>query len=139
MTQDEPQSPPAARKPVLLVDDEFSMLDIMKEGLAAEFDVETAGSAAEAETRMAARRYAVIVCDHLMPGELGLGFLERMRERHPGTRRILLTGYMNAELISRSIALAELSACLLKPIHLAALTQAVRDAAGGQAPAERSG
>ena len=128
MTQDESQSPLAARRPVLLVDDEPALLDAMAQGLAGEFEVVTAASAAEAVSRMAMRKYAVVICDHILPGETGLDFLIRMRERHPETRRILLTGYMNPELLSRSIAVAGLSACLLKPVHAAELAKAVREA-----------
>jgi len=51
-----------------------------------------------------------------------------MRERHPRTKRILLTGYMNPELLSRSIAIAELSACLIKPVKAVELAAAVRQA-----------
>jgi len=122
------QSQTAGRGPVLLVDDEPALLNAMKEGLGADFAVETAASAAEAERLMAARTYAVVICDHVMPGEEGLGFLVRMRELHPQVRRILLTGYMNPELLSRAIAVAELSACLLKPAPAAQLAQAVRAA-----------
>ncbi len=121
---------PAGRGPVLMVDDEPALLDALKQGLAVEFDVETATSAAEAETRIRARRYAVLICDHMLPGEAGLDFLVRMRELHPEMRRILLTGYMNPELISRSVAVAELSACLIKPVHAAELAEAVRAALG---------
>jgi len=35
---------------------------------------------------------------------------------------------MNPELISRSVALAQLSACLLKPVQAAALAAAIRTA-----------
>ena len=104
-----------ARPAVLLVDDERSLLDVMRLGLAEKFEVETAVSTEEAEMLLALRTFAVIVCDHLMPHEMGLEFLIRARDRWPGTRRILLTGYMNPELISRSVAVAGLSACLLKP------------------------
>jgi DNA-binding NtrC family response regulator len=121
---------PAGRGSVLMVDDEPALLDALKQGLAVEFDVETATSAAEAETRIRARRYAVLICDHMLPGEAGLDFLVRMRELHPEMRRILLTGYMNPELISRSVAVAELSACLIKPVHAAELAEAVRAALG---------
>lgn len=121
---------PAGRGPVLLVDDEPALLDAMKQGMAVEFDVETATSAAEAETLIGARRYAALICDHMLPGEAGLDFLVRMRELHPEMRRILLTGYMNPELISRSVAVAELSACLIKPVHAAELAEAVRAALG---------
>jgi DNA-binding NtrC family response regulator len=130
MKPGKPQSMPAGRGPVLLVDDEPALLDAMKQGMAAEFDVETATSAAEAETLIGARRYAVLICDHMLPGEAGLDFLVRMRELHPEMRRILLTGYVNPELISRSVAVAELSACLIKPVHAAELAGAVRAALG---------
>jgi DNA-binding NarL/FixJ family response regulator len=129
MTQDQPQPMPGDRLPVLLVDDEPQLLEAMREGLAVEFAIETAASAAEAEMLMAAQKFAVVICDHVLPGEAGLDFLIRMRELHPQTRRILLTGYMNPELLSRSVAVAELSACLLKPVRTAVLAQAVRDTA----------
>ena len=131
MAQYESESPLAARRPVLLVDDEPAFLDAMAQGMAGEFEVVTAASAAEAVSRMAMRKYAVVICDHILPGEAGLDFLIRMRERHPETRRILLTGYINPELLSRSIAVAGLSACLLKPVHAAELAKAVREALGG--------
>ena len=122
----------AATKPdrlaVLLVDDERQLLDALSEGLATEFAVETASSAEEADLMMASRSYDVLICDHMLPGEAGLEFLIRMSERHPRSRRILLTGYMNPELISRSVNLARLSACLLKPVPAAALAEAVRTA-----------
>jgi DNA-binding NarL/FixJ family response regulator len=54
-----------------------------------------------------------------------------MRERHPETRRILLTGYINPELLSRSLEVAGLSACMLKPVRAAELAKAVREALGG--------
>jgi DNA-binding NarL/FixJ family response regulator len=130
MTQGQPQSMPGDRLPVLLVDDEPQLLEAMREGLAVDFAVETAASAAEAEMLMAAQQFAAVICDHVLPGEAGLDFLIRMRELHPQTRRILLTGYMNPELLSRSVAVAELSACLLKPVRTAVLAQAVRDALG---------
>ncbi len=131
MAQYESASPQPARRPVLLVDDEPAFLDAMTQGMAGEFEVVTAASAAEAVSRMAMRKYAVVICDHILPGEAGLDFLIRMRERHPETRRILLTGYINPELLSRSLEVAGLSACMLKPVRAAELAKAVREALGG--------
>ena len=116
------------RPVVLLVDDEPALLDSMRQGLATEFDLDFAASAEEAELMMATRNYDVVVSDHLMPGEEGLQFLIRAGSRRPATRRILLTGYMNPELISRSVAVANLSSCLVKPIHAAELAKAIRAA-----------
>jgi CheY-like chemotaxis protein len=118
----------SGRPVVLLVDDEPELLKTLQLGLEAEFDLDFAASAEEAELMFATRAYDLVVTDHLMPGEEGLSFLIRMNERFPQTRRILLTGYMNPELISRSIALAGLSACLVKPVRVADLATTMRDA-----------
>ena len=129
MTGDPASSLPAERTLVLVVDDEPALLETMRLWLEEEFEVAVAGSAAAAEKLMAARRFAVVVCDHMLPGEAGLDFLVRMRERYPETRRILLTGYINPELFSRSYVVGELASCLLKPVNHAELAVAVRAAA----------
>lgn len=116
------------RPVVLLVDDEPALLDSLRQGLQAEFDMDFAASAEEAELMMATRNYDVVVCDHLMPGEEGLQFLIRAAKRKPATQRIMLTGYMNPELLSRSVAVASLAACLVKPVRAADLAQAIRAA-----------
>jgi len=125
---DAPAAKPAAKPVVLLVDDEPQLLETLRLGMQGEFELDLAASAEEAGLMMATRVYDAIICDHLMPGEVGLDFLVRARERYPATRRFLLTGYMNPELISRSISLAGLSACLLKPVRASQLMQAVRAA-----------
>jgi DNA-binding NarL/FixJ family response regulator len=111
---------------VLIVDDEPPLLEAMRQSLEAEFDVETAPSAEEATLLVGTRRYDVIVCDQLLPGEQGLEFLLRASAHQPAMRRILLTGYINPDLISRSVAVAGLSACLLKPVSAADLAKAIR-------------
>jgi DNA-binding NtrC family response regulator len=121
-------APTVIRPVVLLVDDEPALLDSLRQGLQADFDLDFANSAEEAELMMATRNYDVVVSDHLMSGEEGLQFLIRAGQCRPATRRILLTGYMNPELISRSVAVADLSACLVKPVHAAHLAQAIRAA-----------
>jgi len=120
--------PPGELAAVLLVDDEPALLEAMRDGLGGDFELVTATSAAIAERLMAARPFGVVICDHVMPGEAGLSFLVRMQQKHPTTRRILLTGYINPELLSRSTAAAGLSACLLKPVDAAELSRAVRAA-----------
>jgi CheY-like chemotaxis protein len=118
----------SGRPVVLLVDDEPELLKTLQLGLEADFDLDFAASAEEAELMFATRAYDLVVTDHLMPGEEGLNFLIRMNQRFPQTRRILLTGYMNPELISRSITLAGLSACLVKPVRVSDLATTMREA-----------
>jgi two-component system response regulator HupR/HoxA len=61
-----------------------------------------------------------------MPEEEGLAFLVRARKQFPQVQRILLTGYMNPELLSRSTSIAGLASCLMKPISGATLIEAIR-------------
>ena len=118
------QSP--SRPVVLLVDDEASVTDILSLGLKEVFDVEAARSAAEAEMMMATRSYDIVVCDHMMPDEEGLTFLTRARNQFPQVQRILMTGYINPELLSRSTSVAGLASCLMKPVSAPDLIQAIR-------------
>lgn len=123
-----PSTSPASRPSVLIVDDEVTFLDMLRETLALDFEVVTKTTTKAAEQAMTERAFDVVVSDYLMPGEMGLEFLVRSAQRWPQTRRIMLTGYINPELLSRSITLAALSACLLKPVRPAELAQAIREA-----------
>lgn len=118
--------PDMTRPVVLLVDDEPEMLKVLELGLREHFEVECAGSANEAEMMLATRSYDVMVCDHLMPDEEGLAFLVRARRQFPRVQRILLTGYVNPDLLSRSSGVAGLAACLMKPVSTPALVEAIR-------------
>lgn len=121
-----PTRPPLPRQSVLVVDDEQEIRSVMVLGLQSQFEVETAASAAEAEMMMATKAYDIVVCDHLMPDEEGLAFLTRAREQFPKTQRILVTGYINPELISRSKAVAGLADVMMKPVNTGDLIQAIR-------------
>lgn len=121
------QEPEASRPSVLIVDDERPYLEMLRSGLHKEFEVQLAVDTADAEARMNLRDYDVIVCDHLMPGEPGLDFLVRVSELYPKTRRILMTGYINPELLSRSVVVAKLSRCMLKPTGVTELSQVLRE------------
>jgi CheY-like chemotaxis protein len=116
---------PLVRPVVLLVDDEQEIRNVMVLGLKEHFDVETAGSAAEAEMMLGTKNYDVIVCDHLMPDEEGLPFLTRARTQFPKVQRILVTGYINPELLSRSSAVAGLAGVLMKPVNAPDLVKAI--------------
>ncbi|RFC51066.1 MAG: two-component system [Verrucomicrobia bacterium] len=124
MTAPAPDSKPS----VLLIDDEPNILELMRVGLEKDYEIETAASAEEATLLTGTRQYDLIVCDQIMPGQNGLEFLMQSAERHPATRRIMLTGYINPELLSRAVPLAGLSACILKPALPDELKRAIQKA-----------
>ena len=128
-----PGSPVSENKPakgaILLVDDEQPLLELYAESLAPYFDVTTATSAREAGFLMHKKAFKVVVCDHLMPGGNGLGFLVDAREEYPTTQRVLVTGYMKPEMLLRSVNEAALYRYLLKPVALPELVKTVFEAA----------
>lgn len=121
--------PPANSSPViLLVDDEQELLTAFSLHLGELYRLETANTAAEADMILGLQKVNLIITDHLMPGESGLDFLMRVREHFPETKRILVTGYMNPDFISRAETLAGLSACLVKPVSREQLLTTVQSA-----------
>jgi DNA-binding NtrC family response regulator len=125
---DEAGKVPKALPVVLMVDDEALILDSLGQQLHDTCRLYTASSAAEAELRLAARHYDVIVCDHMLPGEQGLDFLSRTMDMMPSTKRILMTGYTSPEFLSRSMVIAGLSACLVKPVRASDIAAAIKAA-----------
>ncbi|MBI3884587.1 MAG: response regulator [Opitutae bacterium] len=117
------------RKPaLLLLEDEAELAAVTCVTLDDEFEIETAANVAEARLLLASRQFDVLVCDHLLPGRAqGLDFLVEALTLQPKARRILLTGYMNPELISRSVSVAQLSACLIKPISPESLRRTLHE------------
>ena len=119
-----------SRPLMLVVDDEVEIRSALQLGLQDEFLVDCAPSAEEAERMLALAGYDVILCDHLMPGEDGLPFLIRMHGKYPHVHRVMKTSYINPEILSRSIPLAGLAACLTKPIPLVELRAALHRVVG---------
>ncbi|MFT3780891.1 MAG: response regulator [Nibricoccus sp.] len=114
--------------PVLLVDDERSLLEVFAQTLSPMFDVSTATSAREAEFLLRKKTFKTVVADHLMPGGNGMSFLVRCREEFPHMQRVLVTGYMKPEMLLRSVNEAALFRYLLKPVQLTDLVKIVKDA-----------
>lgn len=121
-------APEKPRDPILLVDDEASLLDIFVSALSPQFDCVTANSSREAEFELRKRDFKVVICDHLMPGGNGMSFLVRAREEYPHMQRILVTGYMKPEMLLRSVNEAALYRYLLKPVSLTELVKVTAEA-----------
>jgi two-component system response regulator HupR/HoxA len=129
MTPPDKPAPTASKGFVLLVDDELPLIKLYAEALAGHFECDLATSVREAGFMMHKKNYKVVVCDHLMPGGNGVTFLVHVREEHPNTQRILVTGYMKPEMLLRSVNEAALYRYLLKPVSMPELVKTVHDAA----------
>ncbi len=120
---------PTRRPVILLLEDEAQLRAAICESMGADFEIETAANAEEASLLLGSRQFDALVCDHMLPGpKQGLDFLMQAMEQQPAARRLLITGYMNPELLSRSVLAAGLSDCLMKPISVERLRQALWEA-----------
>ena len=128
----DPSTPPATTTPVkgaiLLVDDEWPLLEVCKAALSEYFEVTTATSTREADFLLQKQSFKVVVADHLMPGGNGMSFLVRAREEFPRMQRVLVTGYMKPEMLLRSVNEAALFRYLLKPVPMIELIKVVQAA-----------
>ena len=110
---------------MLVVDDERPLTQFVQEALEGFVNVETAQNTSEADVQLGMQKFDLVLADHLMPGETGLDFLMRCNTHFPKMKRLLMTGYLNPDLISRAQTLANLSGYLIKPVNIAQLRTAV--------------
>lgn len=111
---------------VLVVDEQASQARVMAIGLRIEgFDVETAATSAEALDRLAAVPFELAIVDLMLPGTNGIQLARIVRERHAGTRVVLMSAYHLSE---RQLARADCGAVgfVPKPLDLGELAQFLR-------------
>jgi len=84
----------ASAPSILLVDDEANVLNALKRLLRPHgYQIDTADSGEAALDKLGTLHVDLIVSDMRMPGMNGAQLLSEVRNRWPGTLRILLTGY----------------------------------------------
>lgn len=141
LTREEPRAEVTSAT-VLVVDDEKRSLESLRRVLSAEFEVVCASNVAEAESVLEGDLVQVILCDQRMPGENGVDFLKRVRDRWPEPVRIIISGYTDAEDIIAGVNEAGIYQYVTKPWNPEKLIETVREAVqlyslqkdGGAAP-----
>lgn len=114
---------------VLLVDDEPAVVDGLRVALRREpFATHGATSAAEALALMERVPIDVVLSDEEMPGTAGSELLARVRERHPDTVRVILTGRGSLTAAIRAINEGAIFKYLTKPCSPAEVATTLRAA-----------
>jgi HD-like signal output (HDOD) protein len=93
-------------KRILFVDDEPMILQGIQHslrGMRSEWEVQLAGSGAEALETMAQAPFDVVITDMRMPGMDGAQLLDLVKAKFPRTVRIILSGQSDRETILRSV------------------------------------
>lgn len=125
-TKDSLDVPPSLR-PLLIVDDEEMLLQILGKLFRGRYDVRLAHSGAVAlEFLNDGFRPEVIIADQRMPGMSGPEFLAQSRSVVPQAVRIILTGYTDVNDVIDSINLGYVYRFITKPWNPDELSETIR-------------
>lgn len=114
---------------LLLVDAEPQVLSALSRLLRRDgYRILVAGSAQEGLDLLALHRVQVIVSDQRMPDMTGTEFLARVKQLHPHTVRIVLSGYTELKALTEAVNRGAIYQFLTKPWEDAALRGTVRQA-----------
>ncbi len=117
---------PRHRCSVLIVDDEPTILALLVHQLGQEFEIVTACSTAQARSTVAARPVDIIITDLNLSDGSGLALLEWMRQMHPRSARVLLTGTARLTDAVDAINRCQIHRLVLKPWRLDDLLTTMR-------------
>ena len=129
-----PMSAAPARQPepvrpcVLFVDDDASNRQAFLSSFKREMEVLLAKDMKEVWECLASHHVHVVIADQRMPGTPGSRMLAQVRERYPGIKRMLITGYSDIEAVIEAVNKAGVMHYSAKPWDHAELVEAVRKA-----------
>lgn len=108
-------SSPSPRR-ILIVDDEENVLNALRRTLRKEgYELFFATHPNEALAILKTTPIDLVISDHLMPTMTGLEFLKVVRDRHPDTQRMMLTGHADMQTAIDAINHGEIYRFLTKP------------------------
>jgi FixJ family two-component response regulator len=115
--------------PVLVVDDEATTLETLAYQIGQDFRVMTAENGTAALDVLDAHGpFAAVVSDQKMPGMEGLELLEKVRDKHPDTVRVLHTAQTELAIAVSAINEGKVFSFLCKPCPTDDLRRTVREA-----------
>ncbi|NMG14738.1 EAL domain-containing protein [Aromatoleum bremense] len=118
-----------AARTLLLVDDEPNVMAALRRQLRTEgYRILIANSAREGLELLALNTVQVILCDQRMPEMTGTEFFFRVKQLHPDTVRIILSGYTELQSVTDAINQGAIYKFLTKPWDDEALRETVRQA-----------
>jgi PAS domain S-box-containing protein len=118
---------------VLVVEDDAAVRDSLEEILGVlGYQVTTASCREEAWSACAQSDFDLLLSDYVLPDGSGTEIADELRERWPGLRVVLMSGYAQDEDVSQRAASGDL-VFLQKPFSANALGETVRTALDGRA------
>ena len=114
---------------ILLVDDEPAIVDLFRLWLTgAPYEVSSVNSGAEALAFLENNACNIVITDVMMPGITGIELLRQVKERHPETQVIIVTGHGNVDMAVDALKFGAID-FLQKPVEKDKFDEAVKRAA----------
>jgi DNA-binding NtrC family response regulator len=115
----------ARARPILIVDDELSMRESLKDWFVdSGYAVETAPDGEEALRLVAEKPYGLLIVDLKLPGKNGIEVLNEARKRVPDLRGIVITAYPSVDTAVEAMRSGAID-YLTKPVALSELEKLV--------------
>ena len=105
----------ADKRTLLYVDDEVANLNVFRIAFKRKYNVITADSAEEGLEILASQPVDILVADHRMPGMTGVEMMSQVAQSHPDLVRIIISEYVNDEIIRHAIKSYDLDGSIGKP------------------------
>ena len=101
---------------ILVVDDEINICNALRRSLRKEgYDMLVANEPAQGLEILKTEKVDLVLSDHMMPNMTGLEFLSIVRDRHPNSVRVLLTGHADMDTAIKAINDGQVYRFLTKP------------------------
>jgi DNA-binding NtrC family response regulator len=127
LIQEESKSAPLTRDPILVVDDETSVREALKDWLEdAGYRAETTGDGENALRLIGEKNYSLLILDLKLPGRDGIEVLREARRLSPGLRGVIITAYPSVESAVEAMRLGA-AEYLTKPLALSELERIVAE------------
>ncbi|HEX7372823.1 MAG TPA: response regulator, partial [Thermodesulfobacteriota bacterium] len=98
LVEEKTQGAGAPMKPILVVDDEASMRESLRDWLKdLGYEVEIAADGEAALKLISEKDYGLLVLDLKLPGKNGIEVLKEARQRRPGLRGIIITAFPSVD------------------------------------------
>ena len=123
----ESNAPELSTIKILFVDDEENILKSLRRELAdSEAEIFVAESAVEGLKLLERERIDIVVSDYRMPLMDGIEFLGVVKRRYPGAYRVMLSGFMEQQIVLKALSSGIASVSLLKPWDSKKLQEEIR-------------
>jgi YesN/AraC family two-component response regulator len=118
------------KKNILLVDDDTTVRDMIKDALEKEYNVLEASGYSEAVEQL---KYHIdlALIDYVLPGSDGFEVLKAIRNAIPALPAIIMTGYSNENVVIKALR-TEVADYIKKPVKLSYLRRRLSEILGGE-------